>query len=635
MKNIFVVLCFTICCFSRLMVWANKADENLTPFENTLENLSELTREALKTNRDSVRYYALEQIRIGRTINNLSAIHQGYSNLSRNEELNGSFETAIAYGDTAINVARLIKIPDKLAAAYNNMGLMQRSIANYKEALEYLNKALLIKKEMGDPLSLAFTLNNIGLTYFTLEDYDKSLIYLTQALALKWKYGTPLQMASTLTNIGAVYNETFELDKALEFYNQSIPLYIQNNEQEGLANVLLNIGLIYKIKAEYKLALKYYEEALSISIERDFPILEAKAQMFKGSIFLEQKNLTEAKRLFTLARTIFESIDYRVGMAKVYYNLALVYFEMGEYEDSRMYLNESANVGHIYSTKLELADNFLLMSKVDSIVGQFEESLANFKTYVAYQDSVHNKDSDRRIERLKIEFETKIQHQKIVTLEKDQSLKKIELNQQRLIVFTLIILFLFLLILSLFIIQRHRYQKRVAQKQREQESKIHQIESQTLKNIIHYNNKTLTTNVMHLIEKNEIIEQTIYSLNHWKSTSKLNESQKAELDRIVSSMKSNTNKDFWKEFEKRFEAVYSTFYESLDNKFPELSPNDRKLCAFLKLNMSTKEIAAITLKGPHSINIARTRLRKKLGITNTETNIVTFLNNIDKPMTYN
>jgi DNA-binding CsgD family transcriptional regulator len=62
---------------------------------------------------------------------------------------------------------------------------------------------------------------------------------------------------------------------------------------------------------------------------------------------------------------------------------------------------------------------------------------------------------------------------------------------------------------------------------------------------------------------------------------------------------------------------------------PELSLNERRLCAFLRLNMTTKEIASITGQSPRSIEVARTRLRKKLNLTNSDTSLTDFLSHID------
>ena len=59
----------------------------------------------------------------------------------------------------------------------------------------------------------------------------------------------------------------------------------------------------------------------------------------------------------------------------------------------------------------------------------------------------------------------------------------------------------------------------------------------------------------------------------------------------------------------------SKFFKILTEKFPKLSANEKRLCAFLKLNLSTKEISSITGRTTNSIMVARVRLRKKLGIT--------------------
>jgi DNA-binding CsgD family transcriptional regulator len=71
--------------------------------------------------------------------------------------------------------------------------------------------------------------------------------------------------------------------------------------------------------------------------------------------------------------------------------------------------------------------------------------------------------------------------------------------------------------------------------------------------------------------------------------------------------------------------VHIEFYEKLQSKFPDLTTNERKLCAFLRLNMTTKEISAITNQSLNSIEMARHRLRKKLNIDNSQVNLTTFL----------
>ena len=82
-----------------------------------------------------------------------------------------------------------------------------------------------------------------------------------------------------------------------------------------------------------------------------------------------------------------------------------------------------------------------------------------------------------------------------------------------------------------------------------------------------------------------------------------------------------------REFELRFKEVHTDFYNELNKEHPDLTLNETKICAFLRLNMSTKEISAITHQSVKSINMARFRLRKKLNVDRDE-NLISYLNSL-------
>ena len=75
-----------------------------------------------------------------------------------------------------------------------------------------------------------------------------------------------------------------------------------------------------------------------------------------------------------------------------------------------------------------------------------------------------------------------------------------------------------------------------------------------------------------------------------------------------------TNKN-WKEFEARFVEINSIFHKVLTDQFPNLTANELKLCALIKLNFSGKEMANLLGIGLESIHTLRYRLRKKMGLT--------------------
>jgi hypothetical protein len=152
------------------------------------------------------------------------------------------------------------------------------------------------------------------------------------------------------------------------------------------------------------------------------------------------------------------------------------------------------------------------------------------------------------------------------------------------------------------------------------------LEKKTLEENLEYKNKELTTNVMYLMKKNEMLIEVSERLMEVKRNARKDDQDR--IQRIILELNTAKDNDVWEEFEVRFNHVYNDFYERLTTRFPNISPNDRKLCAFLRLNMSSKEICAITRQTPNSLNVARARLRKKLGLDNSEISLVSFLEQV-------
>ncbi|MGE5458576.1 MAG: PAS domain S-box protein [Methanococcaceae archaeon] len=139
------------------------------------------------------------------------------------------------------------------------------------------------------------------------------------------------------------------------------------------------------------------------------------------------------------------------------------------------------------------------------------------------------------------------------------------------------------------------------------------------------NQKSLTSATLKLIQNSKRDIQTIERLSALEGHT--NQEGKQKISILISDLKRLSYNSNWDEFEILFEKVHSSFYENLNSQFPTLTANDRKICAFLKLNMSNKDIAQITFQSDDALKKARMRLRQKLNIDR-ETNLVAFLQNI-------
>ena len=80
----------------------------------------------------------------------------------------------------------------------------------------------------------------------------------------------------------------------------------------------------------------------------------------------------------------------------------------------------------------------------------------------------------------------------------------------------------------------------------------------------------------------------------------------------------------WKRFEQNFDIVYENYLKRLGEQYPLLNTNDKKLCAYLKMDLSSKDIAPLLNMSVRSVETARYRLRKKLGLSR-DANLTEFL----------
>jgi DNA-binding CsgD family transcriptional regulator len=183
-------------------------------------------------------------------------------------------------------------------------------------------------------------------------------------------------------------------------------------------------------------------------------------------------------------------------------------------------------------------------------------------------------------------------------------------------------------LLAVYIHRLYRFRNRANQAIRDLElekKRLLEKEIERINQELEQNRKSLTATSLKLIQNSERDAGNVRRLESvLDGTSP--EGRKILLS-IISDIKRMSRSTNWNEFELLFQKVHKSFYDGLNDKFPDLTANERKLCAFLKLNMSSKDIANITFQSEEALKKARQRLRQKLGIDR-DTNLVVFLQNI-------
>lgn len=152
------------------------------------------------------------------------------------------------------------------------------------------------------------------------------------------------------------------------------------------------------------------------------------------------------------------------------------------------------------------------------------------------------------------------------------------------------------------------------------ESELIALQNEKLASEITYKNTELASSAMHLAKKGELLTKVKGELSHVMK--KLdNEQAINELKKMIKSLNEDENIDQeWENFSKHFDKVNGDFILKLKGKHPNLTSNEVKLCTYLRMNLSTKEIAQLMNISVRGVEISRYRLRKKLAIS-TDTNL--------------
>lgn len=160
-------------------------------------------------------------------------------------------------------------------------------------------------------------------------------------------------------------------------------------------------------------------------------------------------------------------------------------------------------------------------------------------------------------------------------------------------------------------------QRELELKESESKRQLIQFKNQNLKQDIENKNRELGISTMNLIKKNELLNSIKKEL---KAAGKL-EDLKAVIKLINKNL--NTTQD-WKLFEEAFNNADKDFLKKVKSKHPSLTSNDLRLCAYLRLNLSSKEIAPLLNISPRSVEVKRYRLRKKMDLPH-ELNLTSYI----------
>lgn len=415
--------------------------------------------------------------------------------------------------------------------------------------------------------------------------------------------------------IGNVYNIQQNLDDALLYYQKSLDNYNDLSNHWDLNNynrILNNIANIHKDKNDNLKALETYRISYGSSLRsKDLSNLGNVCNNM-GDLFMQMNSYDSALHYLEEGLRVRTAVNDFSGIIKSKKNIASYYIQRSEYDKAISLLKEIEPLAEKTGEIVVIIDINDLLSLAYQRVANYDLALRYYKFATVAKDSLFNVNMTRALAKQEMKFE----------FDKREGEIKYKQHKKELSLFVTIgiLAFVLIIIALLFFLGRSRV-KRI-----ELEQKNLLYEKQSLEQEVELRNKELATNVMYLVKKNEFLNDITKKMVLLKE--KFPPDNRALLQGVIFDIQRSIDTEVWQEFEVRFQNVHVEFYKHLSEKFPDLSPNEIKLCAFLRLNMTTKEIASLLHKNEKSIAVARARLRRKLNLTNTETDLINFLSSL-------
>ncbi|MFD2606953.1 tetratricopeptide repeat protein [Euzebyella marina] len=467
---------------------------------------------------------------------------------------------------------------DLRGSEYEVLGGIYFEKGNYLIALENTLKALRFFEEKGDEVRTADALKQLADIEFQQENYTTSLTYATKAIDIYKENDDKIYSSYALNTAGLAAEKLGDNDKAKNFVEESLELAREMNVQSMMANSLKDLGrLVYK-EGDFEMAQSLLVESIEIAKKEDIKLDLTAALHEMANLKLAQK----------------------------------------EYQSALIDINEVIAISDEIKALPTLRDALKTKAEIQSLLGDTSSAYANFNRYATINDSLYSNRKAQQIAELKTIYETEkkeaalaLQEEEIAVLNEKAKVDKLtkSLYAGGMVAFIVISGLLY------FGFRQRIKRNKIA---REKQEAIYQQE-------IEHKQKELASQTLHLVQKNTFIQELMENLENVKNSP---DKFKTEFRRMVMLLKKeNASDKDWEVFKTYFSEVHNDFDQKLKTIYADISEKEIRLAAFLRMNLTTKEIAATLNVLPDSILKSKYRLKKKLGLGK-EHDLMIFLNNL-------
>ena len=599
----------------KLLLKKHQAEDSIR-----VDILTHLHENIMFSQPEEAKKYALEELRISEKINMSSGIAKGNMHLADYYMNKNVSDSAVFYYNRAKEI--FIKINHSRGVVFVNYSLagIMQSQGNYDESIALLNENLhLIDKnetnEIGKIKFSAGSFHSLAAIYMAKGDYKLALIDATKALDMFNEVNDVTRAADTNKLLGDLESLQGNYNESYNYYLNAIKVYKEQNDIFYLALAYNAIGKVLIELNQLDEAESYQKQSVDLSRKNQDNATLAAALRDYGDILISKNQLDQASVVLNESKSIAEKEDIKLSIINAQKSLAKISLKRNQYTIAINQLTNGLEIAEEIGAMPHVQELLEMQSEVYQKLNLNKEGLISLQQLKKINDSLFNIKKSQQFEELSIIYETERREAAIALQEEEIKTLNTQTENDKLtktlygggavagIALSGLLFFGFR--------QRMKKNKMAREKQEE-----------IYKQEIAFKQKELASQTLHLVQKNTFLHELKENLEKLKNSP---DKFKMEFRRIVMLLKkeSATDKD-WEVFKSYFSEVHDNFDNKLKAINDTITEKDLRLASFIKMNLSTKEIAALLNVLPESVLTSKYRLKKKLGIDK-ETDIYNFL----------
>ncbi len=506
----------------------------------------------------------------------------------------------------ALKVAKKHQFVYQQGRLHKMLGVLYASDYKKLDTSNYhFNKSLVFLRQSGDSLASFDHANNLSVNHSRANDMPNALKYAIDAVDISKKMDQESDLKAKYQGaarllLGTIYAE-MKLNDSAVFNLKKARLYfkdIKSPQQFVAAN---NIATLYLEQNQYEKSKIYLEEALVGYKQHN--LLDGIVYTLNslGDLYFEVNDLDRSLTYYqdALTNSVHTNLDlYRLS---TYKGLIRVFSKRKANDSTIIYIHKAFDLlDSIEAPKLKVE---ILKLKAEYLqdLGESEEALSYFKLATQLEDSIVEKEGLPQIAEILIERERK---------DGLLEIKGVKEQLTKMNYWIIAILFLLLVsgIMSYFFLKKYKSKLSISDRTKYRLESSLQSEKENSASI----NRKLVTATANLALKTDLLDQVNELLDQIKNQPTQNLDK--EIRETQNQIKVQQHLDsMWREFFTHFEEVHPNFLNSIQSKYG-ITQNDLKICAFLRMNLSNKDICQLMNVNPNTIRVSIHRIKKKLDV---------------------